>query len=194
MAFLWLIAGGLLGSIPFGLLLVRAGGGGDVRRIGSGNIGATNVLRTGKRSLAVLTLMLDIGKGALAVLLARWLTGDPGLTLAAGGGAVLGHVYSPWLRFRGGKGVATLLGVALALWPLAGLGFATGWLLMVLLTRISSAGGMTAGFAAAAVAWATGAVEIALFLLVFAGLLLWTHRANLRRLLAGDEPRIGGQK
>lgn len=192
-ALLALAGGFLLGSIPFGLLLVRLFGMGDVRRIGSGNIGATNVLRTGKKGVAALTLLLDAGKGALAVLLARHFGGE-GLALAAGGGAILGHVYSPWLGFHGGKGVATLLGVTLAVLPWAGLGFGVGWLAAVVLTRISSVGGMAAGFAAAATAFFVGAPTDALFLLLFALFLLWTHRANLARLVAHTEPRIGGRK
>lgn len=186
----WLLLGGVIGSVPFGLLLSRLAGAGDIRSIGSGNIGATNVLRTGRKGLAAATLLLDIGKGVVAVLLARHFGGEA-VALAAGAGAVLGHIYSPWLRFRGGKGVATLLGVSLALFFWAGLGFALGWLVAALVTRISSLGGMSGGFVAAAVAWGLGENGVALFLLAFAVLLLWTHRENIHRLVAGTEPRIG---
>ncbi|MCS6986360.1 MAG: glycerol-3-phosphate 1-O-acyltransferase PlsY [Sphingomonadaceae bacterium] len=182
--------GYLLGSLPFGLLLVRWAGAGDIRTMGSGNIGATNVLRTGRRDLAILTLVLDAGKGALAVLLAREALG-PGPALAAAGAAVVGHVWPVWLGFRGGKGVATFLGVALALVPPAGLAFAAAWLLVALATRISSAGGMTGGFAATIVAGASGQIPAAGLFLALSALVLWTHRANIRRLRAGTEPRIG---
>ncbi|WP_448584965.1 glycerol-3-phosphate 1-O-acyltransferase PlsY [Thermaurantiacus sp.] len=182
--------GYFLGSIPFGLLLTRLAGLGDVRTIGSGNIGATNVLRTGHRGLALATLILDAGKGVLAVWLAGRLGSGEAL-FAAGAGAVAGHVWPVWLGCRGGKGVATLLGVAAALFPLAGLGFALTWLLVALATRISSLGGMAGGFGAAAVALLGGETQVALFCLLGALVLLWTHRANLARLKAGIEPRIG---
>jgi len=185
------LAGGFgLGSVPFGLILARLAGAGDIRAIGSGNIGATNVLRTGRRGLAAATLLLDAGKGALAVLLARTLGGEAA-ALAAAAGAVLGHVFPPWLGFRGGKGVATLWGAALGLAPPAGLGFALAWLLAAGITRISSVGGMAAGPAAAATALGTGRPEAAALLGALALLLLYTHRANIRRLRAGTEPRIG---
>ncbi len=182
--------GYLLGSIPFGLLLARAGGAGDIRAIGSGNIGATNVLRTGRKGLAAATLLLDAGKGAAAVLAAQHLLGAPA-ALAAALGAFAGHVWPVWLGFRGGKGVATFLGVALALLPPAGLGFAAAWLGVALVTRISSAGGMAGGFAAALAAFARGEAQAGLLFLLLALLVLWTHRANLARLRAGTEPRIG---
>lgn len=185
------LAGGyLLGSLPFGLLLARLGGAGDIRTIGSGNIGATNVLRTGRKGLAAATLLLDAGKGLAAVLVARALWGEPA-ALAAAVAAVLGHVLPVWLGFRGGKGVATLLGASLGLLPAAGLAFAAAWLAAALLTRISSAGGMSGGFAAAFAAAAAGRADVALVLFLLALFLLWTHRANIRRLLAGTEPRIG---
>lgn len=182
--------GYLLGSIPFGLILARAGGAGDIRTIGSGNIGATNVLRTGRKGLAAATLLLDAGKGVLGVWLAGRLGGETAM-LTAGAGAVLGHVWPVWLRFRGGKGVATFLGVALAVLPWAGLGFALSWLGVALGTRISSLGGMAGGFGATAVALALGRLEVALLFVALAVFILWTHRENIGRLRAGTEPRIG---
>lgn len=183
--------GYLLGSIPFGLLLGRMFGGIDVRTIGSGNIGATNVLRTGNKALALATLLLDAGKGAAAVLIARHYGGDQA-ALVAGAAAVIGHIYPVWLGFHGGKGVATLLGVATALYPPAGLAFALAWLGVALITRRSSLGGMCGGFAAAAAAWfGRHDAQMALALLALSVLVLWTHRSNIARLIAGTEPRIG---
>ncbi len=190
LALQWGAIGYLLGSIPFGLLLTAASGGGDIRTIGSGNIGATNVLRTGKKGVAAATLLLDAGKGALAVWLAGRYGGEAAM-LAAGAGAFAGHVHPLWLKFRGGKGVATLLGVSLALEPLAGLAFAAAWAGVALLSRRSSAGGMAGGFAAAAVLLAQGWQAGALVLLGLALWVLWTHRDNIARLRAGTEPRIG---
>jgi glycerol-3-phosphate acyltransferase PlsY len=184
------LMGYLLGSIPFGLLLARAGGAGDIRSIGSGNIGATNVLRTGRKELAAATLLLDAGKGVLAVWLAARFGGEIS-ALAAGAAAVLGHVWPVWLGFRGGKGVATFLGVSVAILPWAGLGFAATWLSVALLSRISSLGGMAGGFGAAAVALALGEVRVAWLFSMLALFILWTHRENLARLKAGTEPRIG---
>ncbi|WP_448581593.1 glycerol-3-phosphate 1-O-acyltransferase PlsY [Thermaurantiacus sp.] len=180
----------LLGSVPFGLLLARAGGAGDIRKLGSGNIGATNVLRTGRKGLAAATLALDAGKGVLGVWLAGQLGGESAM-LAAGAGAVLGHVWPPWLGFRGGKGVATFLGVATAVLPWAGLGFALTWLGVALGTRISSLGGMAGGVGALAVALTLGEREAAVLFGLLALFILWTHRDNLARLRAGTEPRIG---
>jgi glycerol-3-phosphate acyltransferase PlsY len=183
-----LLAGYLLGSIPFGVLLTRAAGAGDLRTIGSGNIGATNVLRTGRKGLALLTLLLDGAKGAVAVLIAGAI--DPDLALIAGGAAFLGHLYPVWLRFHGGKGVATLLGIALALhWP-TGLIFAAVWLGAMALTRISSVGGMTAAIVTPVVSAWFQQFNLALLFLGCALLVLWKHRANLERLLAGTEPRM----
>ncbi len=184
------VLGYLLGSIPFGLLLTRAAGGGDIRSVGSGNIGATNVLRTGRKGAAAVTLLLDAGKGAAAAWLAMRLFGEPA-ALAAGAAAFAGHVHPVWLGFRGGKGVATLLGISLALLPLAGLAFALAWGLVALGTRISSVGGMTAGFAAAAALLHAGRDQAAIVVALLAVWVLWTHRANLARLRAGTEPRIG---
>jgi len=190
MILLALALGYLLGSIPFGLLLARASGAGDIRTIGSGNIGATNVLRTGKKGVALATLLLDAGKGAAAVWLGSRLGGEAG-ALAGAAGAFVGHVWPAWLGFRGGKGVATLLGTSLALfWP-AGLAFAAAWAGVALVTRISSAGGMAGGFAAALLALLMGRQAVALLLLGLALAVLWTHRGNIARLKAGTEPRIG---
>ena len=184
-----LIAGYLLGSIPFGLILTRVTGAGDLRAIGSGNIGATNVLRTGRKGLAIATLLLDLGKGAAAVWLARQL---PGSHAALGGAAaVVGHCFPVWLRFRGGKGVATLMGVSLGLaWPI-GLVYAVVWLGMLGLTKVSSLGGMSAAVAAPLAALAFGYADYALPLAFLAALVVWLHRANIARLRAGTEPRIG---
>lgn len=187
---LWAGIGYLLGSIPFGLLLTFAAGGGDVRAIGSGNIGATNVLRTGRKGVAAATLLLDAGKGFLAVWLGARLGGD-WAALAAGAGAFLGHVYPIWLKFRGGKGVATLLGVSFGLWWGAGLAFAVAWAGVALVSRISSAGGMAAGFAAALALALAGLHAAAAVVAGLALWVLWTHRANIRRLRDGSEPRIG---
>jgi glycerol-3-phosphate acyltransferase PlsY len=180
----------LCGSIPFGLLLTRAAGLGDIRAIGSGNIGATNVLRTGKRGLAAATLLLDAGKGAAAVQLAALLFG-PFFMPLAGMAAVVGHCFTPWLGFRGGKGVATGLGVLLALdWRLGGAACAT-WLAVAFATRISSAGALAAfALSPLAAAWLLPAywwVAPA----AIAALVWWRHDANIRRIIAGTEPRIG---
>jgi glycerol-3-phosphate acyltransferase PlsY len=178
-----------LGSIPFGLLLTRFAGKGDIREIGSGNIGATNVLRTGSKGLAAATLILDALKGAVAVLLAQrfW----PGAELYAAAGVLVGHLYPLWLGFRGGKGVATFLGVLVPLLPIAALVYAVVWIALLLVVKISSVAGMTAAASAPVTAAVLG--ERALFpaLLAFAVLIVWQHRQNIRRLGRGDEPRIG---
>lgn len=192
-AALWAGIGYFLGSVPFGLLLARVVGGVDIRTIGSGNIGATNVLRTGNKWLAATTLLLDAGKGVVAVVVARYFAGECA-ALAAGAAAFAGHVWPVWLKFRGGKGVATLLGISAALVPWAGLAFAVVWLGVALLSRRSSLGGMAGGFGAALTAWALGFPTHALVLLVLALLVLWTHRSNIARLRAGTEPRIGAGK
>jgi acyl phosphate:glycerol-3-phosphate acyltransferase len=184
------IIGYLLGSIPFGFLLAQLGGAGDIRTIGSGNIGATNVLRTGRKGLAAATLLLDGAKGAAAVLIAGAVFGPAG-ALAAGAAAFAGHLHPVWLRFRGGKGVAVLLGIAAALLPLAGLAFALAWLGAALATRRSSVGGMAGGFAAAATALALGHHAGAVLLAVLGVWVLWAHRDNIARLRAGTEPKIG---
>jgi glycerol-3-phosphate acyltransferase PlsY len=180
-----------LGSIPFGLLLTRLIGI-DIRSVGSGNIGTTNVLRTGNKGLAAATLLLDGGKGAAAVLLASHFAGA-GAGMLAGIAAFLGHCYPVWLKFRGGKGVATLLGVALAAVPMAGLAALLTWLLVALATRYSSAAGMAAALVAPAVAAATGHPHAGQALAVMALLLVWKHRDNIARLRAGTESRIGAK-
>jgi len=191
--YLLIAAAYLLGSIPFGVLLTRAFGAGDLRQIGSGNIGATNVLRTGRKGLAAATLILDGAKGAVAVLLARHFLpglGDDG-AMIAGAAAMIGHCYPVWLRFKGGKGVATLLGLSLALaWPI-GLVFAIVWLGAVLLLRISSLGGMLGAVAAPVAALALGHPTYAIGLAGLAVIVLWRHRENIARLRAGTEPRVG---
>jgi acyl phosphate:glycerol-3-phosphate acyltransferase len=190
MPFAAILLGYLLGSIPFGLLLTRASGLGDIRAIGSGNIGATNVLRTGKRGLAAATLLLDGGKGAAAVLIAAWLWGAWAAPWAALG-AVLGHMFPVWLAFRGGKGVATGLGVLLAaFWPVGVIACAT-WLVVAKLVRISSAGALAAFATAPIAALAFHRQALALVALVIAALIFLRHSDNIRRLLAGTEPRIG---
>ena len=184
------LGGALLGSVPFGLLLTRAAGLGDIRQIGSGNIGATNVLRTGNKALAAAVLALDAAKGAAAVLLAAAFLGHPFAPLA-GFGAVLGHCFTPWLGFRGGKGVATGLGMVLALsWP-AGLGTAAAWLLGAFATRISSAGALLACAAAPLLVWAAAGASPARATAAAVLIIVVRHETNIRRLLAGTEPRIG---
>lgn len=185
------VVGYLLGSIPFGLLLTRFTGAGDLRRIGSGSIGATNVLRTGRKDLAAATLVLDLGKGVVAVLIARWLAGDIA-ALLGGLAAVVGHMFPVWLRFRGGKGVATAFGALLAIMPLvAVIGFAI-WLAVALTVRISSASALVATVAVPVLAWLLGERHAAIAtVVVIAVLIVIRHRANIARLIAGTEPRIG---
>lgn len=192
-AFLSLIAGYLAGSVPFGLLLTRASGLPDIRSVGSGNIGATNVLRTGKRGLALATLLLDGGKGALLVLLAQRLAG-PEAGLWAGLGAVLGHLFPVWLGFRGGKGVATGLGVLLAAaWPVGLIACAT-WLLAAGAVRMSSAASLASFALAPLAALLLGRPTVALLGLVIAVLIFVRHAENIGRLAAGSEPRIGRKR
>ncbi|MEQ1640590.1 MAG: glycerol-3-phosphate 1-O-acyltransferase PlsY [Novosphingobium sp.] len=184
-----LALGYLLGSIPFGLILTKVFNAGDLRSIGSGSIGATNVLRTGRKGLAIGTLLLDAGKGALAVWLAAqwWPLAAP----IAAFGAILGHCFPVWLRFQGGKGVATALGIALALaWPLALVCVAV-WLVVVAASRISSLGGIAATLAGPLAAWALDRPELVLPLAGIALVVLWRHRANIVRLRAGTEPKVG---
>jgi len=189
----WLFAlfgGYLLGSVPFGLLLAMAAGKGDIRSIGSGNIGATNVLRTGSKGLAATVLMLDAGKGFLAVWLASYFwSGSAG---GAALGAVLGHCFPVWLKFRGGKGVATTAGGCFGLgWPV-GLAYAAVWLVVLGATRISSLAGMSAAVAAPIAALLLGWVD--LVLIAIAAIVVWLHRENIARLRAGTEPRVGSRK
>jgi glycerol-3-phosphate acyltransferase PlsY len=184
-----LAAGYLLGSIPFGLLLAWAGGKGDIRAVGSGNIGATNVLRTGSKGLAATTLLLDAAKGAAAVMLAQRLWPE-GVQFAAAG-AMIGHLYPVWLKFDGGKGVATLLGVlAPLIWQAAAV-YALVWVGLLLVVRISSVAGMVAAASAPLSAAVLGEDTLFPMLLAFAILVIWKHRANIQRLFAGTEPRIG---
>lgn len=186
----WAIPGYLLGSVPFGLVLARLLGLGNLRTIGSGNIGATNVLRTGNKTAAALTLALDAVKGVAAVLLARAIAGE-GAAQIAGVAAVLGHVFPVWLRFRGGKGVATWLGVIGALaWPV-GLALCATWAAVAALSRMSSLAALAA--AASSTIWmvALGAGQMFFPGVGLTLLLFWTHRANIGRIKRGEEPRIG---
>lgn len=187
-----LILGYLLGSVPFGLLLTRIGGAGDLRQIGSGNIGATNVLRTGRKGLAAATLLMDLLKGAAAVGIGAWLLDGGGPM--AGVMAFIGHCYPVWLRFAGGKGVATMMGVVTALyWP-AGIVFAVVWLGMLFGTKWSSVGGMSAAISAPVALWFMGRIDLVPVALAMALILLWRHRANIARLAKGTEPKIGRSK
>ena len=184
------LGGYLLGSIPFGVVITRALGLGDLRAIGSGNIGATNVLRTGNKGAALATLLLDSGKGVFAVLIARWLGGGDA-ALAAGAAAFLGHLFPVWLGFRGGKGVATFLGTTLALfWPV-GLIACGLWLLTAAISRISSLSALVAATGAPVMALVFGLRGLAAATAFMAALIVVRHRANIQRLLAGTEPRIG---
>jgi glycerol-3-phosphate acyltransferase PlsY len=187
-----LALGYLFGSTPFGLLLTRLAGKGDIRKIGSGNIGATNVLRTGSRLLAALTLLLDCLKATAAVLVASRFLGDD-VAPVAGAGALIGHIYPVWLRFRGGKGVATFLGMLIPLLPIAAGFYAALWILLLLTIRISSVAGMTAAVSAPVTAAILHSPLLPM-LLGFAVLVLWKHRENILRLTRGTEPRIGRAK
>ncbi len=187
------LLGYLIGSIPFGLLLTKAAGMGDVRQIGSGNIGATNVLRTGNKGLAAGTLVLDLLKGFAPVAVAGHLWGEVAMAFAAGA-AVLGHCFPVWLGFKGGKGVATNAGVAFGLaWPL-GLAYAFVWLSILAIFRISSLAGMAAVVAAAAAAPLFGYPQFFPVLGAIALLIIYLHRENIARLARGEEPRVGGSK
>ena len=187
---LWAALGYLLGSIPFGMVLARLMGLGNLREIGSGNIGATNVLRTGNKAAAALTLVLDGGKGAAAVLLARALAGE-GAAQLAGLAAFAGHCYPVWLRFQGGKGVATFLGLLLALaWP-AGIAACLTWLATAAIARISSLAALVAAVLAPLWLALLGYGDAVVLGMALAVLILWRHRGNIARLRAGTEPRIG---
>ncbi len=195
----FLIMGYLLGSIAFGVVLTRITGAGDLRAIGSGNIGATNVLRTGKKGLAAATLLLDLLKGTAAVLLAQlfsniFLYGNPlDAGLAAAIGAFLGHLYPLWLKFKGGKGVATYAGITLGLcWPV-GLLFAVIWIATLLIMRISSLAGLLASIIAPLSALYWGGPKIATILMLCTALIIWRHRENIGRLLKGEEPKVGSK-
>jgi glycerol-3-phosphate acyltransferase PlsY len=186
------ILGYLLGSIPFGLVLTRMAGLGDIRKIGSGNIGATNVLRTGNKGLALATLLLDGGKGAVAVLIAQYV--DPSLAVFAGGGAMLGHLFPVWLRFKGGKGVATSLGTLLAVNWMVGVGACLTWLVVAFIFRYSSLSALLAMAASPVYAFFLGDLRQAI-LAAFLAILVWIrHHENIGRLLKSEEPKIGKKK
>lgn len=186
-----LLLGYLLGSVPFGLILTNVLGDGNLRQTGSGNIGATNVLRTGNKWLAAATLLLDAAKGFLAVWLAWRLL--PYAAPLAALGAVLGHCFPVWLKFKGGKGVATTLGVALGLaWPV-GLAYAGAWLVMLAVTRLSSLSGLAAALAAPLAAWLLGFSALVPVLGAIAVIVIYLHRENIARLRAGTEPKVGSK-
>lgn len=184
-----LILGYLLGSVPFGLIITRLAGTTDIRSIGSGNIGATNVLRTGRKDLAAATLLLDALKGTAAVVAAGWLM--PGAGVFAGLGAFLGHLFPIWLGFRGGKGVATFLGVLIGLWWPGAVAFAVLWLATAYLSRYSSLSALVASAAVPPLLLIAGETGVAALFFVLTVLLWIMHRANIQRLVAGTEGRIG---
>ncbi len=188
-----LIFGYLLGSVPFGLLFTKMAGLGDIRSVGSGNIGATNVLRTGNRWVAAATLVADGGKGAAAVLIARYVAGDT-MAVLAGTAAFVGHIFPVWLKFKGGKGVATFLGLTLALSFPIGLAACATWLVTAAVTRISSLSALVAAALAPAYFWYADYWLVIPFAVFFAVLIFIRHRDNIRRILAGEEPRIGAKK
>jgi len=188
-----LVVGYAFGSIPFGLLLTKLAGAGDIRSVGSGNIGATNVLRTGRKGLAAGTLLGDMLKGTIAVWLMRWIGGaDAGLIAALG--AVLGHIFPVWLQFKGGKGVATYIGVLIAVSWIAALAFGAIWGLVAWITRYSSAAGLTASALTPVVLAFLVNGKAALAFAALTALVWFMHRANIQRLLAGTEPKIGASK
>lgn len=183
----------LLGSIPFGLVITRLAGLGDVRKIGSGNIGATNVLRTGRKDLALATLLLDAGKGGIAVLLARWGFGE-NAALIAGVAAFAGHCWPVWLQFKGGKGVATYIGTLLALNWIVGLLFCLTWLIVAALRRYSSLAALTAAAAAPVFAWIWSGPFLSAACAAISIFLYYRHKENILRLMNGTETKIGGEK
>lgn len=187
---LWAVIGYLLGSIPFGMVLARVMGLGNLRNIGSGNIGATNVLRTGNKTAAALTLILDGGKGAVAVLLARAFGGEETAQIA-GLMAMIGHCYPVWLRFAGGKGVATFLGIMLALSLPIGIGCCIAWLFGALTSRISSMGALVASAASPVLMIFLGAGNGLILAVTLTLIVFWRHRGNIARIRAGTEPKIG---
>jgi glycerol-3-phosphate acyltransferase PlsY len=187
------ILGYLLGSVPWGLVLTKAAGLGDIRSIGSGNIGATNVLRTGNKGLAAATLALDALKGVAALLLARWIWGEDA-ALVAGVAAMGGHAFPVWLGFKGGKGVATGAGVLLAAQPWLGLVALLAWIGVFAATRISSAGALAACAVAPVAALVFGDWRLAVFAAGLGAFIVWRHKANIERLLAGTEPKFGAKK
>ncbi|OYY70870.1 MAG: acyl-phosphate glycerol 3-phosphate acyltransferase [Sphingomonadales bacterium 28-55-16] len=187
-----LLLGYALGAIPFGLLLTRLSGGGDIRAIGSGNIGATNVLRTGRKGLAALTLVLDMLKGFFAVWLATQFL--PGAEIVAAAGAFLGHLYPIWLGFKGGKGSATYGGILFGLfWPVGGV-YAVMWVGVLVVSRISSVAGLAAALAAPIAAALLGHYDLVALLAACTLIVFWKHRSNIGRLMDGTEPRIGSSK
>ena len=187
---LWAVLGYLIGSVPFGVIVAKAMGLGNLRDIGSGNIGATNVLRTGSKPAAAATLLLDGAKGALALLLARSLSGEDAAQVAALA-AMIGHCYPVWLKFQGGKGVATFLGILLAIaWPV-GLAVCAAWLIGAALTRMSSMGGLVAAAASSILVIVMGYGGAYLLCLALTLIVFWRHRANISRIRAGTEPKIG---
>ena len=187
-----LLLGYALGSIPFGLLLTRLSGGGDIRTIGSGNIGATNVLRTGRKGMAALTLILDMLKGFLAVWLAtRFL---PGGEVLAAAGAFFGHLYPAWLGFKGGKGSATFGGILLGLFWQGGVIYALVWIISLLISRFSSVAGLVAALSAPIAAAILGYYDLVAMLAACTLIIFWKHRGNIERLIDGTEPRVGKSK
>lgn len=190
---LWAVIGYLLGSIPFGMVLAKVMGLGNLREIGSGNIGATNVLRTGNKPAAALTLLLDGGKGIVAVLVARAAGGED-LAQIAGLAAMIGHCYPVWLKFAGGKGVATFLGIVLALSFPVGVGCCLAWLAAALVTRISSMGALVASVASIPLMLIVGDGSATGIALLLTALIYWRHRENIARIRAGTEPKIGQKK
>lgn len=190
-----LVGGYLIGSIPFGVLVTKVAGTGDIRQVGSGNIGATNVLRTGRKDLAAITLIGDAGKGAVAVIAAWLLFNNPWITAAAGAAAFLGHLFPVWLKFKGGKGVASFFGIMLAAcWP-AGLLAAATWLLVAFVFRMSSLAALVAASLAPLFVLLTDQPRPMSFLALFMAVLIFIrHHENIRRLLKGEEPRIGAGK
>ncbi len=189
-----ILGGYLLGSAPWGLILGRAFGVGDLRKIGSGNIGATNMWRAGRKDLAVATFVLDSSKAGAALVLASWLF-ERNAGLAAGAAALLGHCFPIWLRFKGGKGVSSFFGILLAGLPLIGVGAAITWLMMAFTFRFSSLSALAAAALAPVLAMALQRTPLEIgFCLGLAALIFWLHRANIGRLLRGEEPKIGGPK
>ncbi|GHF25775.1 glycerol-3-phosphate acyltransferase [Kordiimonas sediminis] len=188
-----LIGAYLLGSVPFGLVLTRLAGLGDIRQIGSGNIGATNVLRTGRKDLALLTLLLDAGKGAIAVLLVRHFF-DPGLAMFAGAVAFIGHCFPVFLRFQGGKGVATFFGTLIAMHPVIALFTVGCWLLTAVMFKMSSLAALLAAFVAPAVAHMIAPGMAPVFILFMSLVIFIRHKENIQRIAKGAEPKIGGSK
>jgi glycerol-3-phosphate acyltransferase PlsY len=184
-----LALGYLLGSIPFGLLLTRFSGAGDIRAIGSGNIGATNVLRTGRKGLAAATLLLDALKGAAAVWIGEAIV--PGGGVLGGAGAFFGHCYPIWLRFRGGKGAATFGGIGFAAWWPIGVLYLLVWLGVLALGRYSSLASLAAAIAAPITAFLFGRADFGILFIALALIVFWRHRGNIARLLAGTEPKVG---